>query len=369
MAAAPIIKSLECSSAASCRRLLCRSAATLGVLVDEQQSQCIARRKLSGSSWNPRVDTTACGKNCCLRGAASFARGGGRAVVRARTRTRRRSGCLQQLGVRAELQELAQNEVLVSALVAGAGGQLTKSISSVISGNGFNWKLILKSGGMPSSHSAVVSAAATALAFERGLSDGLFGFSCIMAIIVIHDAQGVRNAVGKHAKVLNTMAVTYGFQPEAPMAPQTASQSAIGSELAQGPVRAELAFMESVDSPSTAPWSSATATLQAQAADQPSGSSGSSQAPTKKGISEFEIVPSGAANATNGSYTRSADFFELAEQLPSMKGGEVDIQELGKQSGWELIPLKESIGHTKLEVLVGTFWGILVSYLLHQYAW
>jgi hypothetical protein len=111
MAAAPIIKSLECSSAASCRRLLCRSAATLGVLVDEQQSQCIARRKLSGSSWNPRLDTTACGKNCCLRGAASFARGGGRAVVRARTRTRRRSGCLQQLGVRAELQELAQNEV------------------------------------------------------------------------------------------------------------------------------------------------------------------------------------------------------------------------------------------------------------------
>jgi acid phosphatase family membrane protein YuiD len=69
--------------------------------------------------------------------------------------------------VRAELQELAQNEVLVSALVAGAGGQLTKSISSVISGNGFNWKLIIKSGGMPSSHSAVVSAAATALAFER----------------------------------------------------------------------------------------------------------------------------------------------------------------------------------------------------------
>jgi hypothetical protein len=111
MAAAPIIKSLECSSAASCRLLLCRSAPTLGVLVDEQQSQCIARRKLSGSSWNPRVDTTACGKNCCLRGAASFARGGGRAVVRARTRTRRRSGCLQQLGVRAELQELAQNEV------------------------------------------------------------------------------------------------------------------------------------------------------------------------------------------------------------------------------------------------------------------
>jgi hypothetical protein len=111
MAAAPIIKSLECSSAASCRRLLCRSAATLGVLVDEQQSQCIARRKLPGNSWNPRVDTTACGKNCCLRGAVSFARGGGRAVVRARTRTRRRSGCLQQLGVRAELQELAQNEV------------------------------------------------------------------------------------------------------------------------------------------------------------------------------------------------------------------------------------------------------------------
>ncbi len=46
-------------------------------------------------------------------------------------------------------------QVLVSALVAGAGGQLTKSISSVISGNGFNWKLIIKSGGMPSSHSAV----------------------------------------------------------------------------------------------------------------------------------------------------------------------------------------------------------------------
>jgi acid phosphatase family membrane protein YuiD len=49
-----------------------------------------------------------------------------------------------------------------------------------------------------------------------------------------------------------------------------------------------------------------------------------------------------------------------------MKVGEVDIQELGNQDGWQLLPLKESIGHTKLEVVVGGIWGILICFALHS---
>lgn len=170
--------------------------------------------------------------------------------------------------------------------------------------------------------------------------------------------QGVRNAVGKQAKVINTMVVSYMPLPESQeeqsVPAVTPSPSTIGSELARDPVESELAFMDNTTTPSStaaakqAP-SSSVATLE-----------GASPSPSKSAYS-------GAALGTsNGSYTRSERFFELAERLPTMKVGEVDIQELGNQDGWQLLPLKESIGHTKLEVLVGGAWGVLITYIFHS---
>lgn len=199
-----------------------------------------------------------------------------------------------------------------------------------------------------------VTAAATALAFERGLSDGVFGLSVIIAGIVMYDAQGVRNAVGKQAKVINTMVVSYvplpQSQEEESLSAATPSSAAIGAALARDPIEAELAFMDNTYTPS----SSATQT-QSSLATLEAGSPNASKSPV-----------GAAADMNNGAYTRSSRFFELAGQLPSMRVGEVDIQELGNQDGWRLLPLKESIGHTKIEVLVGGIWGIVITCIFHS---
>ena len=55
---------------------------------------------------------------------------------------------------------------------------------------------------------------------------------------------------------------------------------------------------------------------------------------------------------------RSAKFFDTTQKLPNV---DVDVQEL---DGWQHVPLKESVGHTKLEVIVGGLWGILCTLAL-----
>lgn len=68
-----------------------------------------------------------------------------------------------------------------------------------------NWSLITSTGGMPSSHSAAVSALATAIALQQGVDSPLFALSAIFAIIVMFDATGVRRQAGEHAIVLNQL--------------------------------------------------------------------------------------------------------------------------------------------------------------------
>jgi acid phosphatase family membrane protein YuiD len=63
-------------------------------------------------------------------------------------------------------------------------------------------KFLLRSGGMPSSHSACVTALTTGVYFIEGFST-LFIMSLAFAILVIYDAQGVRYQVGQHAKEIN----------------------------------------------------------------------------------------------------------------------------------------------------------------------
>ena len=58
-------------------------------------------------------------------------------------------------------------------------------------------------GGMPSSHSAVVSCMATLIGKSEGITSPIFALSVVMAFIIMYDAAGVRRAVGKQAKVLN----------------------------------------------------------------------------------------------------------------------------------------------------------------------
>jgi len=165
----------------------------------------------------------------------------------------------------------------------------------------------------------------------------------------------VRNAVGKQAKVINTMVVAYVPLPQSQKGQSvpgaTPAPTAIGSELARNPVEAELAFMDNTIAPSSTAKQAPSSVVTLE---------GNSPSPSKSSYG------GAALETSNGSYNRSGRFFELAEQLPTMKLGEVDIQELGNQDGWRLLPLKESIGHTKLEVLVGGVWGVLITCIFHS---
>lgn len=65
--------------------------------------------------------------------------------------------------------------------------------------------IIFSTGGMPSSHSAFVTALTLAFALTEGISSPYFAISFVFASVIIHDAVGIRREAGKHATVLNQM--------------------------------------------------------------------------------------------------------------------------------------------------------------------
>ncbi|MDR2103475.1 MAG: divergent PAP2 family protein, partial [Treponema sp.] len=62
-----------------------------------------------------------------------------------------------------------------------------------------------RTGGMPSSHAALVSAMATAVALREGVGSNLFAVSFWLALIVMRDAAGVRRSSGLQGRALNLL--------------------------------------------------------------------------------------------------------------------------------------------------------------------
>ena len=94
--------------------------------------------------------------------------------------------------------------VLYSLLGAGIGTQLVKILLLLFTGNKFHWKHILLTGGMPSSHSALVIALMTSIYFLEGPSIS-FLMSAVLGLIVIRDAFGVRLTAGKEGDILKRL--------------------------------------------------------------------------------------------------------------------------------------------------------------------
>lgn len=99
-----------------------------------------------------------------------------------------------------------QNYILASALVGWFVAQILKIFTGIFHERKFNIiELFVSTGGMPSSHSAAVSALCTASFVEYGVSSFQFAFTFVLAMIVMRDAAGIRKEVGKQAKVINRM--------------------------------------------------------------------------------------------------------------------------------------------------------------------
>ena len=103
------------------------------------------------------------------------------------------------------LQQLVQNQVIVSAVCGWFVAQVLKTIIHTIITKEFVAERLIGDGGMPSCHSATVCAMATATGLKYGVAGFEFAVTVMLAIIVMHDAMGVRWETAKQGKVLNDM--------------------------------------------------------------------------------------------------------------------------------------------------------------------
>ena len=103
------------------------------------------------------------------------------------------------------------NKYIYVPIVLWFSIQLFKLIYDLCTTRKFNFKRILGAGGMPSSHSAVVTSLATLIGKNMGVGSPIFALALIFAFVVMYDACGVRRAAGKQAKVLNDIVNTPGL--------------------------------------------------------------------------------------------------------------------------------------------------------------
>ena len=103
------------------------------------------------------------------------------------------------------------NKYIYIPFILWFGIQLFKLIYDLYTTKEFNFKRILGAGGMPSSHSAVVTSLATLMGKYEGVNSPIFAIALIFAFVVMYDACGVRRAAGKQAKVLNEIVNTPGL--------------------------------------------------------------------------------------------------------------------------------------------------------------
>uniref|UniRef100_A0A0D9WQV6 Uncharacterized protein n=1 Tax=Leersia perrieri TaxID=77586 RepID=A0A0D9WQV6_9ORYZ len=211
-------------------------------------------------------------------------------------------------------------KVLIAATAASALGQLAKPFTS--SGAGVDLRAAVRSGGMPSTHSAAVVAVATSLGLERGFADSIFGMSVVFAAIVMYDAQGVRREVGNHARVLNKLLT---LQEKMTQYPEDDCLANSTSKLhsSKPETVAELVPV-----------------------------------PEKAGSSQGSIASTYPRHSSGTSSSR-------LNALQSSETELTELAELKEAYSEECNRLSESVGHTELQVAAGALLGFLVTLVVY----
>lgn len=103
---------------------------------------------------------------------------------------------------------LLTNPVFLACVFSWLGAQFLKTVIEILYGRIHSFSelfecLIWRTGGMPSSHSALVSALTTTIGFRNGINSDLFILSFCFFFITIRDSFGVRHSSGLQAKKIN----------------------------------------------------------------------------------------------------------------------------------------------------------------------
>ncbi|HLT00509.1 MAG TPA: divergent PAP2 family protein [Acholeplasma sp.] len=97
--------------------------------------------------------------------------------------------------------------VIIISIVSLLTAQVMKFIIDAIVNKKLNESILISTGGMPSSHSALVTSLAVSIALfeihEFGQVSTIFAIALVLALVVLHDSMGVRYEASKHARELN----------------------------------------------------------------------------------------------------------------------------------------------------------------------
>jgi len=97
------------------------------------------------------------------------------------------------------------NHALIGALIAWLIAQILKVPLEYLRTRRWNWALLFRAGGMPSSHTALVTGVAHGIGLRDGFDSMVFAAAATLAVIVVYDATGIRRQAGKHAALINAM--------------------------------------------------------------------------------------------------------------------------------------------------------------------
>jgi acid phosphatase family membrane protein YuiD len=103
------------------------------------------------------------------------------------------------------LSAVLANRVLICALAAWGSAQIIKVPVEYFRTKRLHWSWLLSTGGMPSSHSALIVGIANAIGLYQGYDTALFALAVAVAMIVTYDAAGVRRQAGMHAERINVL--------------------------------------------------------------------------------------------------------------------------------------------------------------------
>jgi hypothetical protein len=119
------------------------------------------------------------------------------------------------------MSTVLSNGTLLTALVATGAAQILKVLLVVVTERRLALGRLLETGGMPSSHTAAVTALATSLGLRYGWGSPQFAIAAVFGGIVMYDATGIRRAAGVQAELINDLVQELahlfdeGFQPQA----------------------------------------------------------------------------------------------------------------------------------------------------------
>ena len=103
------------------------------------------------------------------------------------------------------LAGMLYNRVLISALIAWGTAQLLKVPLEYLRTHRWMWAVLLTTGGMPSSHSALIVGVTNAIGLYIGYGSPLFALGVAITMIVTYDAAGIRRQAGMHAERINVL--------------------------------------------------------------------------------------------------------------------------------------------------------------------